>query len=484
MKTIIHVSRLAGVLLAFFSQGSAVAEVWVTASGVASSDVSWNNNITQTQQSLSDSQNIPVGGGIADAGTFGGPSYGLVISSASASAIASTLSIAGTANAGASATGFGDPVNLGAGASSQAILDIQTSTGSPFLFRGTAAADPVGRASVSFYGTAPVGWNGQVSVTGTSTIFTGIARGLRIGGAAGTGVNLFQDGSANDNGSFSGQLEVDDNVLLTPSPLPDQFAASGKVGIVVNYPAPISYTGQTNPSSVVSIDYNPPSGSVLSGYTNVGRVVNYKWNFTAPEETFGVLVIPGFQPADIVRVSYNGQPVPVFFEAPSLPLGTVSDVVIPSSSGSSFGVGQTTVNVYANILNYGQVVRTFTVTVIDGSSWGGAGGVGVPPALLSDSDGDGSPDWKEIAAGTSPNDPTDRFSASIQRSGVDFVISWVAAGGITYQVESISLDGSSAPVPIGSAITATGARPLISVTDTGALIQNSSKFYRVKVVPQ
>jgi hypothetical protein len=64
------------------------------------------------------------------------------------------------------------------------------------------------------------------------------------------------------------------------------------------------------------------------------------------------------------------------------------------------------------------------------------------------------------------------------------VISWIGAGGVTYQVESIVLDGSSPPVPVGSPVTASSARPLLSVTDTGALSASRSKFYRVKVVQQ
>jgi hypothetical protein len=468
------------VSFALFAQGSALAEVLVEAGGVASTSAGWFNNVTQTQQSLSDSESIPVGGGFANADVSGGPSYGLVNSSASASAITSTLSIAATANSGAGATGFGDPVSIGGSATAQAILKIKTSTGSPFLFRGSATGSLGG--SINFYGSSPVGWSGLVQVNGTSTILVGIARELTSEAIANSSVALFQDGSANSNHSSTGQFEIDENVLLLPE-VPVLFAPSGKVGIVVNYPAPISYTGQTNPNSVESIEYNPPSGSFLSGFTNVSREVFYKWNFTAPVDNFGVRVIPGFQPADIVRVSYDGQPVAVFFEAPPLPPEAVSFAGFSHGSEDRYNVGQTTVTAFGNIPDYGQVTRTFTVTVIDGSSWG-VGGEGVPPELLSDSDGDGSQDWKEIAAGTSPNDSTDRFAASIQRQGDDFVISWVGAGGITYQVESISLDGSSPPVNVGSPVTATGARPLLSVTDTGALSASRSKFYRIKVVPQ
>ena len=474
-------------LFAFFAQSPARAEVLVQATSYAKISAFWYSNVLEEYQSIMDEESIYFGG-VASAGGFGGPSYGLLNCSATASSSTSTLSISGSADAGAGATGFGDPVDMRGQADSVANLSIQTATEVPFLFRCTAAANPAVNAGVILSGTAPVGWSGNEVVTSAAAV-SGFAESLFLGGSSNCDVQLYSDGTANSNGSFTAQLEVDENVLRSlDSNFITEFASSGQVGAVVNYPTPLSYTGQTNPSSVVSIDYSTPSGSFLSGVTNISRVVHYKWNITGATERFSVRVIPGFQPADIVRVSYDGQPVQVFFEAPSLPPGTVSNVLMYPTSGSSFSVGQTPVVVSANVPDSGLpddglVARTFTVTIIDGSSWG-TGGQGVPSEFQNDSDGDGQPAWVELAAGSSPNDPTDRFTASIQRPGDAFVISWVGAGGITYQVESISLDGSSAPVPIGSAITATGTRPLLSVTDTWALSSDRSKFYRVKVLPQ
>ncbi|MCF7730939.1 MAG: hypothetical protein K9N23_04590 [Akkermansiaceae bacterium] len=125
--------------------------------------------------------------------------------------------------------------------------------------------------------------------------------------------------------------------------------------------------------------------------------------------------------------------------------------------------------------SHGSVYRTFTVTVIDAGS-------GIPPQFLGDTDYDGQADWLELEAGSNANDPADRFEVqSIQRSGDDMVISWRGAGGITYQVESISLTGGPS-TPVGAPITAAGARPLLSVTDAGVLNAHISRFYRVKVI--
>lgn len=489
-------SVLALVCLLLLDASAAEAAITVSGQATASGIVRGWNDVSMMIETQSGTQSFtptplnPVGA--ANTGELvTGPSYGRAYGDASGSLDLTTLSLSGYATANVSATGLGLPVSLTSQAQSNSQFYI-SSPGLPFLFKangsvgGLTAGGSILR--VMSAGGGNRGWSGNVGVVnpGGGAAYlnvAGIDNGITFEGLGNTSTFLTADGVRNTNGSYSGSVELDENVVRPPANIFDALAAPGRTDAVVNYPARTTYTGLTEAqfTNVNSITYTPASGSALpSGATTVTSVVSYKWGVTITE-TFGVSVIPGFAPADVVRVSWNGQPIPISYESPSLPPGTVSGVSFNVPSGTSFPVGQTPVNVTATVPGLGSQARTFKVKVIDGSSWSTSG----PPATLQgDTDSDWQADWAEAQGGTNPYDAADRFQAqTMERVGNDFRVSWLGTGGVTYQLQSIALTGG-APVNIGAPVTATGARQLITVTDFGAAAAQPSKFYRVAALAQ
>ena len=455
---------------------------------VCSSSMSYFNIVTQKTVSLEDDQQPyydslnPTG----TANTYLG--FGSATVSTSATVNLSNLSISGESNSTAGPNSvpgqyFGLQQTARISGSEIDVGGYYLPAGNPFLFRATGVVNAIGGgfSEITVQGKNPIGWSGLGIVRdtdpNTSLAVSGIATGVRLNARAWASGSLIVD----SHDSYSAHLEVDENVVQGVGWNDWQFAPPGQAGMAVNYPARTTYTGLTEAqfTNVNGIIYNPPSGSVLSsGRTNVTSTVNYKWGVTQTDG-FTVDVIPGFAPADIVRISWNGQSLPVSFVAPFLPAGLVSNVSFNTYSGTGFRIGMTPIDCSAYVTGLGTRTRTFKVTIINGSSWATSG---PPLALQGDTDHDGQADWLEIEAGTNANDPADRFTVqNVLRSGSDMVISWYGAGGITYQLESISLTGGPS-TPIGAPVTAIGTRPLLTVTDLGAVTAHASKFYRVKVV--
>ena len=446
------------------------------------------DNVQQMMHTLSDTQNTQNGTIDHNFGT--GASYGRINIHTSATVDPAGMSISGFGAANAGATGLGQRVDLDGTSTSSSSLQITSGTASPFLFKVIGSIDSTapataGTSRLRVQGNQALGWSGneQILDHGSMTL-AGVAMSISLTGVGGGTARLLADGNINANGSYTAAVQIDENVVQPPPFLLGDtkvLAAPGRVDAIVNYLPRTTYTGLAEPfDNVSSIIYNPPSGSTFSyGNHFPTSTVNYKWG-AAVTETFLVQVIPGFAPANIVRVSWNGQPIPVFYQSPSLPPGTVSSVQFNPASGNPFAVGETIVTVTANVTGIGQVNRTFKVTVVNGSNWASSG---PPVGMVGDTDGDGQADWLEAQAGTNPADAADRFQVqSLGRAGDDILVSWWGTGGVTYQLQSISLTGGT-PVAIGAPVTATGARQLITVTDPGAAGQ-SRKFYSVAALPQ
>jgi hypothetical protein len=472
-----------------FHPGVVLAGITVTGSAVIDGRATGWDNVQQDYHTLSDTQNTPNGTVDHEFGT--GASYGRINIHTSATVNPTAMSISGFGTANAGATGFGQRVDLDGTSTSSSWLQITSGTGSPFLFKVTGSIDSTapatnGSSGLRVQGNQALGWSGNEQILDHGTMaLAGVALGISLTGVGGGTARLLADGNINANGSYSATVEIDENVVRPPSHLIGDdvvLAAPGRVDAVVNYLPRTTHTGLTPPfANVDSIIYSPPSGSTFSYGTHFPTsTVNYKWG-AAITETFVVRVIPGFAPADMVRVSWNGLPIPVFYQSPALPPGTVSSLTFNPPSGQAFAVGETVVRVTANVTNVGPFIRTFKVNVIDGSTWAASG---PPAAMLGDSDGDGQADWLEAQAGTDPNDAADRFQVqAIERIGDDIRVSWFGTGGVTYQLQSIALTGG-APASIGAPVTTTAARALLSVTDVGAATAQGAKFYRVVALPQ
>ncbi len=355
----------------------------------------------------------------------------------------------------------------------------------PLLFRVTGSSSQ--SLGVDLYGglSKAIGWSGNEGVNDGNLNVAGIfTQSLRLSAVLQASVGgiyeviIMPFGKTVDR-SYGAHVEIDENVLRPPQEIYVE-APSGKAGVVLDYPRKISWTNQINPNSVVSVDYDPPyAGTIMSGLNQVSRTAHYKWNVTGNPEIFQVKVIPGFQPADIVRVSHNGQPVPVNFEAPTLPVGIVDDVMFSMGSGTNFPIGETVVGVSASSQTLGTMYRTFKVTVLDGSNWG-ASGEGVPPDLKNDTDGDEIPDWLELRAHTNPLDAEDRFEMRMTTEPAGMRLAWEGRAGVAYQVEQGGLDarGWSPAGPVIS-VTSDGPQSLL-VPTTG----HSRRFFKLSLVNQ
>ncbi len=111
------------------------------------------------------------------------------------------------------------------------------------------------------------------------------------------------------------------------------------------------------------------------------------------------------------------------------------------------------------------------------------GHLGVDP--FADADGDGFTNLQEYLLGTSPNNPASRLAiAQVTEipngANKDFQISFSTANGVTYRVEfSDSLDAGSW-AQLGSDVTGNGATA--TTTDAAAITLHPRRFYRVRIV--
>jgi len=401
----------------------------------------------------------------------------LYLSSASVDCQALTLS--GSGNAVAAGNGS---YNVSADSDGGSHLDIASTTGFPFLYKAHGAASAIVVQGGGAHNASAIltdhenllywgGDNTNFDAAGISTSITANGNfGLSAGGidanSVGGGYNI----------TFQG---IDENVVMPPANMTVQ-AQSGHCDAVVNFPTCTTYTGlnESQLTNISSITYSPPSGSSFSGWADtVTSVVHYNWGFNQTN-TFSIRVYPGIAPPNIVRVSWNGYAVPrIYYTAPDLSACTVSNIQFnpPSGATSVYGLGDNICSVSADTLN-GTIFSSFHVTVVSATN--------IAALYPGDTDGDGVPDWQEIIAGTDWHDPTDRFQVQkTQRVGNDMQISWWGTGGITYQLQGWTF-GVNTPQPIGAPVTPTVPRQLITVTDTGALTNKTSKFYRIAVLPQ
>jgi hypothetical protein len=385
--------------------------------------------------------------------------------------------------------------NSTASASMNGSVVYYLNSGYPFLFQvgGSALATFSGDAgsgstlNLSYWTLAPdntptLSPNHYIATAAGPTNFskTGLATSITADftGIASTGIS----GLTGDSGAdFNLTLQFDENVAIPPDDMMLQ-ASSGQCGVVLSYPPVTTYTGLTEAqlTNISSITYTPPAGSLFSyafpPWITATRVINYKWGISQTN-TFGVTMNPGIAPPDIVRASWDGKGALVYFTIPNLIncIGTATTTVtVPS--GNYWLIGTNTDTVFSQPTFFFGISESFNITVVDAKN--------IAALYPNDTDGDGVPDWQEIIAGTDWHDPTDWFHIqNWTRAGNDIQISWWGAGGITYQLQSF-VPGSNISQPIGAPVTPTVPRQLITVTDPGAFTNNTSRFYRVAVLPQ
>jgi hypothetical protein len=282
------------------------------------------------------------------------------------------------------------------------------------------------------------------------------------------------EGGFESSAAWTFDVQIDENVVI-PLVSFQILASRGHCDAVVNYPARTTYTGLSLPqlTNVSSITYSPPAGSSLTGSTAVTSVVHYGWG-VAQTNTFSVSVIPGFSPADIVRVSWDGNPVTIHYSAPDVS-SCVSNIVFSQPSGSAYPVGTNVCDVSADTPS-GTIFRNFKVIVVAVTN--------LASLYPGDTDGDGQLDWQEMIAGTDWQDASDLFRAQkVERVGNDIQVSWYGSGGISYQLEGWTLDLTT-PQSVGASVAPTIPRQFITVTDTNAVNSSTSKLYRIKVLSQ
>ncbi len=113
------------------------------------------------------------------------------------------------------------------------------------------------------------------------------------------------------------------------------------------------------------------------------------------------------------------------------------------------------------------------------------GHIGVDPA--ADADGDGFTNLQEYLIGTLPNNPASKLAiAQVPEipNGVskDFRISFPTANGVTYRVEFSDSLSAGSWAQLGSDVTGSGATATATATDAATVTLHPRRFYRVRIV--